>query len=139
MTSACIETSFARSNGYGVKRVNGILRKHHRLVYADHNGVSIESIDGMEVMHLCDNPACVNPQHLKLGTHTENMHDMFSRGRRKTAMGEKTGRAKLSDDDARHIFSLVASGLPQPEIARMFGIDRSQVSRIKTKKTWRHL
>lgn len=133
----CIETTCCKNAaGYGVKRVNGVLHRHHRIACAESHGVPIERLKGLEVMHLCDNPACVNPKHLQLGTHTDNMRDMFAKGRRIAAVGEKTGRARLTDLEAKEIRESAGS---HRAIAARFGIDPSQVSRIKTRKTWRHL
>ncbi|HEV2540221.1 MAG TPA: HNH endonuclease [Frateuria sp.] len=133
----CVVSPYAKNAaGYGVKRVGGTLHRHHRLVYAESRGVSIDSLRGLEVMHLCDNPACVNPCHLQLGTHTDNMRDMFAKGRRVAAVGESNGRARLTEAQVKEIR---ASGGSQRQIAARFGIANSQVSLIKRRKIWRHL
>ncbi len=134
---SCIETTYAKNaGGYGVRRVNGVLHRHHRLVYAKAHGISIDSLRGSEVMHLCDNPACINPLHLALGTHTDNMHDMFSKGRRTAAVGEQNGRSKLTSSE---VLEIRHSHGTNREIAARFGIANSQVSLIKRRKIWKHL
>lgn len=72
----------ARSaKGYAICWWEGKNHYHHRLVYAWHNNVTIQSIAGKIVMHTCDNPRCMNPLHLKLGTHADNVADKISKGR----------------------------------------------------------
>lgn len=67
--------------GYGyICKLNRVL-KAHRWVYCEANGCSIDSIKGMVIRHTCDNPACVNPEHLILGTQTQNTDDMAERRR----------------------------------------------------------
>ena len=87
--SGCIEFDGARlsSGGYGAIRHEGKVVRAHRLAYCHANGVTLESIAGFEVRHSCDNPPCINPAHLLLGTHTDNMRDMFERDRRKLPLG----------------------------------------------------
>jgi hypothetical protein len=67
--------------GYGMMRDDKKMRTTHRVSYEEHNGVKIPS--GMCVCHSCDNPLCVNPAHLFLGTRQQNTHDMISKGRHK--------------------------------------------------------
>jgi len=65
---------------YGTMRLNGRKANAHRVAFILFNGPAPE---GIEVMHTCDTPLCVNPRHLVLGTHAENMRDMVRKGRRK--------------------------------------------------------
>lgn len=78
--SPCIESELAPDNrkGYRRKRVNGVKRPVHRIEYEKHHG---PIPDGMIIMHLCDNPACYNIEHLRLGTHQDNCRDKFAKGR----------------------------------------------------------
>lgn len=94
---------------------------------------------GMLVCHVCDNPSCCNPLHLFLGTPADNMADMIRKGRQNPARGEASGTAKLSNDDVRSIRRLLASGLPQYEIAAKFGVHSTQVCRINTGERWSHV
>lgn len=84
---------------------------------------------GLQVCHKCDEPRCVNPDHLFLGTLRDNMADKFSKGRQ--AKGAQL--SKLSEEDVN---TIRASQLAQRELARLYKIDRSTVSRIKSGKRW---
>lgn len=79
----CIEWPYGSRNGYGRIWVDGKIKTVTRLVYSLFNKVSEESMKGLVVMHKCDNPPCVNPQHLVLGTHADNVRDMVLKGRNK--------------------------------------------------------
>ena len=81
-------------NGYGRIRIDGVHWMAHRYSLSCHLGRPIA--DGMVVMHLCDNPACVNPEHLKEGTQKENMEDCKAKGRMYRPSGPKTYIAKVS-------------------------------------------
>ena len=83
------------------------------------------------VCHRCDVRSCVNPDHLFLGTHTDNMRDMVAKGRRR-------GPAKLSLETAADVRRMVAAGTSQRETASAFGIHPSMVSLIVTGKRWTH-
>lgn len=76
--SECMEWKGSRANGYGQKHINGKRHKTHRLAWAWANG---PIPDGMLVLHSCDNPPCCNPNHLFLGTQSDNMRDCANKGR----------------------------------------------------------
>jgi len=79
-TTECLEwTGSVSGSGYGQIKVFGKMVGCHRLSYELHNGaIPI----GFEVIHSCDNPICINPDHLSIGTHLENINDMIKKGRR---------------------------------------------------------
>lgn len=125
-------------NGYGTTRWEG--RKHvrvHRLAWEAVNGPIPDSLG---LMHSCDVRCCVNPNHLTPGTQAENLKDMFAkqRGKIPSVRGERQGASKLTAHDVREIRRLAGSK-SQPEIAAMFGIDRSNVSIIVLRKGWKHV
>jgi hypothetical protein len=94
----------------------------------------------MKVCHNCptgDNPACVNPAHLWLGTQQQNIDDKMAKGRE--ARGERHGRTKLTEDQAREIRQRYAAGEGPRSIGRLFGIHRDTAHNIATGKTWPHL
>lgn len=94
--------------------------------------------DALCILHRCDNPACVNPAHLFLGTMAENNadRDMKGRARGGSRPGEKHHAAKLTDDQINEIRK--ATGL-QREIAERFGVSQQSVSMIRNRKTWNHI
>jgi hypothetical protein len=115
----------ATSGGYGSIKHKGKSLRAHRVSYELHFG---EIPEGMHVMHKCDNPACVNPQHLSLGTHLDNMRDMYSKGRRKPATGMKNGAAKITESMARRI---VSDKTPSEALGKLLGVSGSRVRQIR--------
>jgi hypothetical protein len=106
----------------------------HRLSYEIHNG---ELPDGMMVLHSCDNPRCVNPAHLSLGTGKENLEDMAMKGRH--LYGERNTEHKLTEEQVNAIFDLSESGMSQHEISRRFDVGQPQVGRILRGERWLHV
>lgn len=94
---------------------------------------------GLYVLHSCDTPSCVNPDHLRVGTQKENVAECIARGRFKPG-GSKRGAentlAKLTEQD---VIEIRASSLSVKEICRKYGIDRSNASLIINGKTWTHV
>lgn len=113
--------------------------KTHRFSYEIHKG---EVPKGKLVCHTCDNPPCVNPAHLYVGTDADNNRDKFSRGRANLEIGEGRYNAKLTEDDIREIRRRykcrhpINSGLA---LAREFGIVRSMVNSIVKRRRWKHV
>jgi hypothetical protein len=86
--------------------------------------------NGLYVLHRCDVPACVNPAHLFVGTHAENMADMRHKSRAYRGRGEKACGAKLTDAQAAEVCALVAGGMTQQAAADHFGVHQTTVSLI---------
>ena len=84
----------------------------------------------LHVCHRCDNPPCVNPDHLFLGTARDNSHDREAKGRGNQPRGLANGRAKLSDDDVRGIRRMIRQGFTHRATADEFGVSESYVSNI---------
>lgn len=91
----------------------------------------------LHVLHKCDCPSCCNPNHLFLGTAKDNALDAMSKQRH--THGSKTNTAKLSEVDVATILTLIDKGVRNCQIARMYSLDRSTISRIKTRKRWRYV
>ena len=139
----CIEfTGYRQKNGYGVKRRGPRTFLAHRLAYEDAFGPIPE---GMCVCHRCDNPACVNPEHLFLGTHEENMADMVRKGRSpkhsksRDMRGVRNSRHKLTEETATWAMARMLAGEPQKSVAQAFGVSPVTINHLWTGKNWRHL
>jgi hypothetical protein len=88
-------------------------------------------------MHSCDNPRCINPAHLSIGTHAKNMQDM--KNKKRHSYGSRSAFAKLSEADIPLIRARIEKGDPQRAIADDYGVAIQQISAIKLGKTWRHV
>lgn len=118
-----------RGRGYGQMKIAQKSYFAHRVSYEIFCG-PID--DGKFVCHRCDNPKCVNPDHLFLGTHQDNVDDQVAKGRQ--VKGTVNGRAKLTEDDVLAIRA--AEGVLQKDLAAQFGISRQQVSNIRNGILW---
>ena len=127
--SGCWEwTAALTADGYGRIRSGGRPAKAHRVAWELYRGSVPE---GMFVCHRCDNPSCVNPDHLFLGTPADNMRDMIAKGR--AHHGERHPSHKLTDEQVEQIRSL-AGTMSQRAIARMFGVKQPAICRILSGK-----
>ena len=123
-----------------VRYVNGrqrIFTAAHRVSWILHHGPIPEHL---LVLHRCDMPSCVNPEHLFLGTHQDNTTDMFAKGRWRLPRHVRHGGAarKLTFDQARSIRQRIAAGEQQKDIARELAVSRSTISRIARDRTYAH-
>jgi hypothetical protein len=89
------------------------------------------------VMHLCDNPACININHLKGGTTKENVQDAVSKNR--NVKGELVGTHKLTEEEVIKIKEMISSGAGTTYISRWFNVNKSTICDIKYMRTWKHL
>lgn len=122
--------------GYGSVRIGGATVGLHRVSYEAHKG-PIPS--GLFVLHSCDVRCCVNPEHLRLGTNSENMLDMYRKGRCQRLRGEEHPLAKLSTLQVVEIRSLRASGVSVRNLASRYGVDDSLIGLIAKRRIWRHV
>jgi len=122
----CVEWLGCKNeDGYGQINVNGKSLKAHRVAYEEHLGRIPEDL---KVCHQCDNPSCINPQHLFLGTQKDNMQDCAKKGRIVALSGAASPHSKLSVDD---IMKIRADTRLNSVIAEEFGVSKTQVSGIK--------
>jgi hypothetical protein len=132
----CWEWTAARDKkGYGVFSIPG--RKQvfaHRYSYELAYGSVPPDI---LVLHHCDNPGCVRPTHLFMGTHADNMTDMVNKGR--SLFGERHPGAILTEQDVVQIRQLHSTRLPLKTIANQFQVTPATVAGVVYRKSWRHL
>lgn len=123
------------SNGYGYLKLKGWPHNTsvHRLAMHLWKGFDLES--SLYVCHTCDTRHCFNPQHLWLGTQSENIIDGFRKGR--MDRGEKHYNSKLTEKDVRAILRAVDKGEVQAHLARKFNIAGSVITKIKQGRLWR--
>jgi DNA-binding XRE family transcriptional regulator len=125
------------SLGYPPIRINGKTKRLNRVIYELHKG---EIPPGKFVCHKCDNPACINPNHLFLGTPQENMDDKVTKNRQSRSKGSLHGLAKLDEEKVLEIKRLLAeTNLTQKEIAKKYGVCHQTISYIKNGKLWGHV
>jgi len=122
-----------KREGYGRLKIQGKMIGVHRLVYSMSKG---EIPSGMLVCHSCDTPACVNPEHLFLGSDKDNSDDKVSKGRQARCPGELNGRAKLT---AEQVLRIRNDNRLLKEIAADYGVTLSVISHIKTRRSWKHI
>jgi hypothetical protein len=131
-------TSYRNKNGYGQTFFNGKYIGAHRASYLAFIG---DISNGMHVCHKCDNRACVNPDHLFLGTNQDNINDKVAKGRqsRNSMPGSSHPMAKLNEDQVELILKMVNSGTPCIEVAKLFHVTDSTIRLIKKGETWKHV
>ena len=128
---------------YGRIGVGGKKVLVHRLAYL----LFIGEIGKGKVCHRCDNPLCCNPAHLFLGTQKENIHDAMRKGRFhpwetppiNRAMGESSGQSKLTNDEVLKIRVLREQGEKTTALAKAYSVSAGVISRICTRKIWKHI
>jgi len=121
-------------HGYGKIKIRGIMKNDilaHRVSYTITKG---EIPKGLFICHKCDNPPCVNPSHLFLGTPKDNSDDMINKRRDRKASGRiQIGHAKITQELANQIRAENLTGM---ELSRKYGLSKSTISGIKNRKTW---
>ena len=137
----CWNYKSLKPNGYGHISLGGRGSKRmlaHRFSYQLHNGDLKEwtGADGA-VMHLCDNPSCVNPAHLRLATSQENNQDAVNKGRatRRPPRGSKHGNAIITEETAKYVKE---SPKTNQELATELGVNRANIWYIRN-KGWKHV
>lgn len=127
-------TGWCDDGGYGRVAVDRRMRAAHIAAWEIANGRTVPN--GMVVRHTCDNPPCINPEHLILGTQQQNVADMHDRGRCDRS-GERNNSAKLTAESVQAIRAKHAVGVRINDLSREYGISTSQVKNIINRKQWR--
>lgn len=151
-TSTCWNYTGNRDkDGYGILRQGfGISKcKAHRFSFRLANG---DFDERLWVLHSCDNPSCVNPDHLFLGTNIDNVNDMVVKGRvmkgdrhhrklhpEKYPRGERWPTSKLTADKALKIKQLLSSGATLRSLGRVFGVSKQTIAGIRDGRLWSHI
>lgn len=120
--------------GHGRVQRNGKHSRASRVAYEiTHGPIPV----GLHVCHTCDNPRCVNPAHLFLGTQADNMADMARKGRNQR--GADHHQAILTESDVRSIRTRHAAGEKQNALAREYGLSKAAINLIVLRRNWRHV
>jgi hypothetical protein len=124
--------------GYGRLSLDGRWTTAHRLSFEVANGPIPE---GKFVLHRCDNPPCVRPEHLRLGTPQENTRDMLAKGRAALmgAKGESNSHAKLTEEQVIAVRQRFQHGEMIRRLALEYGVGVSSISNVVNGRTWKHV
>lgn len=135
----CWEWKASCRHGYGQFGVRaGYIEIAHRYSWIIANG---PIPDGLCALHKCDNPKCVNPNHLFLGTRADNTMDMCEKGRNRSrpTLGTKNGASKLSEEQVLGVVTRHTSGESIHSLSRSLKISRPSIKAILVGKTWKWL
>lgn len=112
------------------------IQRGHQFSYLVYNGNEIKNNE--VICHKCDNPKCVNPDHLFLGTAYDNMHDMIQKGRKK--VGLDSGKSILTEFDVINIRKKFNSGnFTVMELSRIYKVSWTNIKKIVSNNTWKHI
>lgn len=166
ITDGCWEwTATRNAHGYGTITVGGTKRLAHRIAWEITFG---PLMDQRHVLHHCDNPPCVRPDHLFRGTQADNLRDMFGKGRgrpagfsserqpdqtrrargddhwmhkhpERVARGSAHGKSKLTEDQVREIRNLSKGGWTLARLSAEYGVRMSTLSMVIRRETWAHV
>jgi len=136
--------AYKNTKGYGRVGIKNKLYKAHRVAWVATNGEipAHESYHGICVCHKCDNPSCVNPAHLFLGTHEENVKDMVKkeRGVMPDKNGEKNGRSKLTEKQVIEIREKYTSDkYTFVALSKEYDVTITTIRSIVLYKIWKHI
>lgn len=134
-------TASLRPTGYGQMRYLGTTELAHRVSWMLFRGpipVADNVYGTLNVLHHCDNPKCVNPEHLYIGDQADNANDAVSRKRwgKRGCIGEKHGKAVLTD---KNILVIRASSLSANQLAIKFKVSKSAIQHVLKRRSWKHI
>ena len=121
-------------DGYGKVKRHGKTLRAHRVSYEIHKG---PIPPGLVLLHSCDNPSCVNPEHLRPGTVRDNNQDMLRKGR--NSFGRSPPKSSLGALDVIRIRCRAAEGEKHAALAREYGVSPNTIAKIVKRESWSHL
>lgn len=142
LSTGCWEWRGATSNGYGYltvgSRKDGTrhTEKTHKAAYRAFIG---DIPAGMHVCHKCDNRKCINPDHLFIGTHLDNMRDRDAKGRNVVIIGTRHTNAKLDDNKVMEARALRKTGITYSSLANRYGVNKKTILNAINGITWGHV
>lgn len=132
-----IATGKPGQDGYAKKKIEGKTYRAHRAAFCLARNIPFSDIAGQSVLHSCDNPMCINPEHLSLGSHQENMLDMRNKNRQ--AKGQKISKAKLTEQQVLEIkttYVRYSRTRSCKVFANKFGVSVRAINAIIEGKNW---
>ena len=136
LSEGCWEWEHPRLSGYGDFRIGDRKVRAHRFMWELVRG-PIPA--GKCILHRCDNPACVRPDHLFLGTMQDNAIDRETKKRGRDSRGTANGRDRLAEADVLAIRAACAAGTKRYQVALHYGVCLSTIHKIVARETWRHI
>ncbi len=134
--TGCIEWfKSTTKKGYGKLRHKKIIYTAHRLSYS----LKFDLPDEVWVLHSCDNPCCINVDHLFPGNNDINVKDKVKKNRQSRMLGESHPRSKLKEKDIHAIRKMRVDGVKVFEISKIYNVDLSSIYLIVNNKTWKHI
>lgn len=133
----CIEHN-QKTMRYGKARYQGQVTNMHRVVYAKHNGVDLVALEGLVIRHTCDNMRCINPDHLVVGTHQDNVNDKMERKRHKRLYGLDNGSGILTPEQVEYIranYKPYHKQFGATALGKRFGVDHTTISCVALHKS----
>lgn len=127
-------TGSLNSRGYGRLNDRGRTVLAHRLAYNQAHGVVLQTAE--LACHTCDNPRCVRPDHLFVGSHRDNTDDMIAKGRMPSRKGEGNGTHKLTETD---VLAIRRDGRSATEIAAEYAVHESTIRHVLVRRNWTHV
>ena len=134
LKSGCFICNSHYKDKWGYPRIMSKGKKMNMSHYVYEQHYKVKLLPNTIIMHTCDNPSCINPEHLRAATHKENMEDRNNKCRQ--AYGERNGRAKLKECQVEEI---IRSDLPKTQLSRIYGVAPKVIRQIKNGELWRHV
>jgi len=140
--NGCMNWTGVRNRaGYGMIQIGGRLESRlvlaHRLSAHAWKGFDLDS--GFCVLHRCDNPSCINPDHLFIGTQADNMADREAKGRGADHAGTNNGKCRLTEPQVLEIRKSHGTGITQTSLAYRYGVSVPAINHIITRRNWAHV